>query len=82
MDMAEAHARMMCLGIMSPSLLKRCFPIEYEKLCYAIGHDLDTTTLTTPWYSRSYVSMARLLNEITEIGKRYQALQSATVNDI
>jgi hypothetical protein len=48
--MAEAHARMMCLGIVSLSLFERFFPIEYEKLCYAIGHYLDTT-LTTPWHS-------------------------------
>jgi hypothetical protein len=73
MEMSELHARMQSLIAVSPSLFERVYPALYDKLSYAIGHDLDMqfARFRGMWYT------ALLLNENTAVGKRYEALYSA-----
>jgi len=79
--MGKVHARMRRLGV-PPRIYKKYRPLIYEKLCYAIGHDLDLEFPRGcgPIYARLIV------NEQSSKGKQFQAIYSVggdelTTND-
>jgi Papain family cysteine protease len=76
----DTHCRMQrLLPIISPNMLKRLHPLFYDKLSYAIEHDLDQCL---PRGIKRIPQLITLLNKSTVIGKRYHALYSARGDDM
>jgi len=75
--MDQVHARMRWLGV-HPATYKEKYPLCYDKLCYAIRHDLDLhfPKLRGPIYAR------RLLNQKCPMGKQFHALYSADGDEL